>query len=197
MPPALTAWDRWNYQRSDYLAQPASAKQVPAGVYGAEALDQHGTWRTVESYGSVWVPAGVAPGWSPYSTGRWIWDPRFGWSWVDTAPWGWAPYHYGRWVHLDRVWAWAPGPVIVRPVYAPALVAFFGIGRLVFHLALVFVVAVFVAFGMLVWLAFLALFMGVFSPLFTRTIEPSVDALVRSVKAKQKVTGTATAGAAR
>ena len=44
----------------------------------------------------------------------------------DTAPWGWAPYHYGRWVHLDRVWAWAPGPVIVRPVYAPALVAFFG-----------------------------------------------------------------------
>src|SRR6185312_10644720 len=29
-------------------------------------------------------------------------------------------------VHLDRVWAWAPGPVVVRPVYAPALVAFFG-----------------------------------------------------------------------
>jgi len=45
---------------------------------------------------------------------------------VDTASWGWAPYHYGRWVHLDRVWAWAPGPVVVRPVYAPALVAFFG-----------------------------------------------------------------------
>ena len=45
---------------------------------------------------------------------------------MDTAPWGWAPYHYGRWVHLDRVWAWAPGPVVVRPVYAPALVAFFG-----------------------------------------------------------------------
>ncbi len=102
-PPTLTAWDRWNYQRSDYLAQPASAKQLPAGVYGAETLDQHGTWRTVESYGSVWVPAGVAPGWSPYSTGRWIWDPRFGWTWLDDAPWGWAPYHHGRWVFVGSL----------------------------------------------------------------------------------------------
>jgi hypothetical protein len=80
----------------------------------------------VPEYGSVWVPAGVAADWAPYTTGRWIWDPRFGWSWVDTAPWGWAPYHYGRWVHVNHVWAWAPGPVVVRPVYAPALVAFFG-----------------------------------------------------------------------
>ena len=124
--PALTAWDRWNYQRTDYLAQPASAKQLPAGVYGAEALDQHGSWRTVESYGSVWVPAGVAPGWSPYSTGRWIWDPRFGWTWLDDAPWGWAPYHHGRWIYAGSYWAWAPGPIVVRPVYSPALVVFLG-----------------------------------------------------------------------
>jgi hypothetical protein len=93
---------------------------------GIDDLDQHGTWRMVSEYGSVWVPEGVAPDWAPYTTGRWIWDPRFGWSWVDVAPWGWAPYHYGRWVHLGTVWAWAPGPVVVRPVYAPALVAFFG-----------------------------------------------------------------------
>jgi len=124
--PALTSWDRWNYQRSDYLAQPASARQLPAGVYGAEALDQHGSWRTVETYGSVWVPAGVAAGWSPYSTGRWIWDPRFGWTWLDDAPWGWAPYHHGRWVFVGSYWAWAPGPIIVRPVYSPALVVFLG-----------------------------------------------------------------------
>src|SRR5262249_19777494 len=45
---------------------------------------------------------------------------------VDTAPWGWAPYHYGRWVFVDGFWSWAPGHVAVRPVYAPALVAFFG-----------------------------------------------------------------------
>jgi uncharacterized protein DUF6600 len=123
---ALSAWDRWNYQRSDYLTQPASAKYVSGGVYGGEALDQHGSWRTVETYGSVWVPAGVPPGWSPYTTGRWIWDPRFGWTWLDEAPWGWAPYHYGRWVFVGPYWAWAPGPVVVRPVYAPALVVFLG-----------------------------------------------------------------------
>ena len=126
--PALTAWDQWNYQRTDYLTQPASARYVPQGVYGTETLDQHGTWRNVESYGNVWVPTTVAAGWVPYSTGRWIWDPRFGWTWLDDAPWGWAPYHYGRWVHVHNYWAWAPGPVVVRPVYSPALVVFLGGG---------------------------------------------------------------------
>lgn len=125
---ALTAWDRWNYQRSDYLTQPASARYVSPGVYGAEALDQHGSWRTVETYGAVWVPAAVPVGWVPYSTGRWIWDPRFGWTWLDDLPWGWAPYHYGRWVFVGSYWAWAPGPIIVRAVYAPALVVFLGGG---------------------------------------------------------------------
>ena len=124
--PELDVWDRWNYARTDALVDTVSARYVPADISGVDDLDQHGTWRVVPDYGSVWVPEGVAGDWAPYTTGRWIFDPRFGWSWVDTAPWGWAPYHYGRWVHLDRVWAWAPGPVIVRPVYAPALVAFFG-----------------------------------------------------------------------
>ena len=55
-----------------------------------------------------------------------MWDPYFGWTWVDSAPWGWAPYHYGRWVFVSGLWAWAPGRVVVRPVYAPALVAFLG-----------------------------------------------------------------------
>ena len=68
----------------------------------------------------------MAPGWVPYSTGRWIWDPRFGWTWLDDAPWGWAPYHYGRWVFVGSYWAWAPGPIVVRPVYSPALVVFLG-----------------------------------------------------------------------
>jgi len=125
---ALSAWDRWNYQRTDYLLQPATTRYVPPAVYGGEALNQYGSWRTVETYGSVWIPGGVGPGWVPYSTGRWIWDPRFGWTWLDDAPWGWAPYHYGRWVFLRNYWAWAPGPVVVRPAYAPALVVFLGGG---------------------------------------------------------------------
>ena len=124
--PQLTAWDQWNYQRTDYLTQTASARYVSPAVYGTEALDQHGTWRTVETYGTVWVPTGVAAGWAPYTRGRWILDPRFGWTWLDDAPWGWAPYHYGRWVLAGSYWAWAPGPIVVRPAYAPALVVFLG-----------------------------------------------------------------------
>ncbi len=129
--PPLSAWDRWNYQRTDYLLQPASTQYVSPAVYGGEALNQYGGWRTVETYGSVWVPTAVPVGWVPYSTGRWIWDPRFGWTWLDDAPWGWAPYHYGRWVFVGNYWAWAPGPVVIRPAYAPALVVFLGGGVVV------------------------------------------------------------------
>jgi Family of unknown function (DUF6600) len=124
--PELSAWDRWNYQRTDYMVKPVSTQYVGTAVYGGEELDRYGSWRTVDTYGSVWVPSGLAPGWVPYSTGRWIWDPRFGWTWLDDAPWGWAPYHHGRWVFVNSYWAWAPGPVVVRPVYAPALVVFLG-----------------------------------------------------------------------
>jgi hypothetical protein len=55
-----------------------------------------------------------------------VMDPYYGWTWVDTAPWGWVPYHYGRWVFVGSFWAWAPGPIMAVPVYAPALVVFFG-----------------------------------------------------------------------
>ena len=80
------------------------------------------------TYGAVWVPRGVAVGWAPYSTGRWVYDPYYGWTWVDDAPWGWAPYHYGRWVHVSGYWGWCPGPIVARPYYSPALVAFYGGG---------------------------------------------------------------------
>ena len=126
--PELDVWDRWNYDRTDHMLDALSARYVPSGTYGAETLDHYGTWRVVPAYGPIWVPDGVGSGWVPYSTGRWIWDPYYGWTWVDSAPWGWAPYHYGRWVYVDDFWAWAPGPVVVAPVYAPALVAFYGGG---------------------------------------------------------------------
>ena len=50
----------------------------------------------------------------------------WGWTWVDDEPWGFAPFHYGRWAYAGNRWCWVPGPVAVRPVYAPALVAFVG-----------------------------------------------------------------------
>jgi len=128
--PELDAWDRWNYARTDDQLDAVSARYVPSDVYGANDLDHHGDWRVVPSYGAVWVPRHVRVGWAPYSTGRWLYDPYYGWTWVDDAPWGWAPYHYGRWVHISGYWGWCPGPIVVRPYYAPALVAFYGGGGL-------------------------------------------------------------------
>ncbi len=120
-------WDRWNDARTAPLAEtPRSAQYVPPDVAGVDDLDRSGDWRDEPRYGHVWVPRDVPPDWAPYSTGRWVYDPYYEWTWVDEAPWGWAPYHYGRWVYGDGFWGWAPGPVVVAPVYAPALVAFFG-----------------------------------------------------------------------
>lgn len=124
--PDTDAWDQWNLDRSDHLLAAPSRSYLPDDIYGTDTLDQYGSWHSTPSYGQVWRPADVAPEWAPYSTGRWMWDPNYGWTWVDDAPWGWAPYHYGRWVYADNCWGWAPGPVIEAPVYAPALVAFFG-----------------------------------------------------------------------
>src|SRR4030095_5024805 len=120
-------WDRWNFERtSGYGATPRSATYVPPDVAGVDDLDRYGDWQEETRDGRVGRPREVAPDWSPYSTGRWVYDPYYEWTWVDDAPWGWAPYHYGRWVHAGSYWGWAPGPIIARPVYAPALVAFFG-----------------------------------------------------------------------
>src|SRR5207249_3096365 len=68
--PQLTAWDRWNYQRTEYLLQPTSTRNVPAAVYGTQELDRYGSWRVADSYGAVWVPSAVPAGWVPYSVGR-------------------------------------------------------------------------------------------------------------------------------
>jgi hypothetical protein len=125
--PEPDAWDRWNYARTDYELEALSGRYVSPGVYGAGPLDHYGSWRVVPDYGPLWFPDRVAPDWAPYTAGSWVWHPPYGWTWVDDAPWGWAPFHYGRWLFVNGYWAWAPGPVIRRPVYAPALVAFYGL----------------------------------------------------------------------
>lgn len=122
--PARDSFDRWSDARDARLAQSVSARYVAPGVIGAQDLDAHGTWRAVPNYGHVWVPAAVPAGWAPYRYGHWVWVRPWGWTWVDNQPWGFAPFHYGRWAYVGTNWAWVPGPIYVRPVYAPALVAF-------------------------------------------------------------------------
>lgn len=124
--PPQDDWDRWNYARTESLSEAVSARYVPPGVYGVEELDRYGTWRSVPTYGEVWIPTAVPAGWVPYSMGSWVLDPYYGWTWVSSLPWGWAPFHYGRWVAVNGFWAWTPGAIVARPVYAPALVAFLG-----------------------------------------------------------------------
>jgi hypothetical protein len=126
--PAADDFDRFceardtSYQR--YAEQPQ--QYVPPEMVGGDDLYQYGQWNSVPEYGNVWYPNSVPVGWAPYRYGHWAWVDPWGWTWVGDEPWGFAPFHYGRWVHVRDRWGWMPGPVNVRPVYAPALVAFIG-----------------------------------------------------------------------
>jgi ferric-dicitrate binding protein FerR (iron transport regulator) len=125
--PAPDAFDQWASNRDNRFDHSESARYVSPDVVGSDDLDEYGTWRNTPDYGDVWTPA-VAPGWSPYTNGHWIYQYPWGWTWVEYEPWGYAPFHYGRWVYAGGFWGWAPGPYYARPYYAPALVAWFGGG---------------------------------------------------------------------
>jgi len=118
-------FDRWSDDRERRYENSRSAQYCSRQVVGFEDLDDYGDWGPAPEYGTVWYPR-VEPGWAPYHYGHWAWIDPWGWTWVDDASWGYAPFHYGRWVFVGSRWGWVPGPRAVRPVYAPALVAFVG-----------------------------------------------------------------------
>ena len=121
-------FDDWAFERDHREDHAESSNYISPEMTGAEDLDEYGHWRYAAGYGTVWTPAEVGPGWAPYRNGHWVWVEPWGWTWVEDEPWGFAPFHYGRWAYVDDGWCWVPGPVYVRPVYAPALVAFVGGG---------------------------------------------------------------------
>jgi len=125
---ALDALDQWAAQRDALQAQSASASYVSRDMPGYQMLDNYGQWDQDPNYGAVWYPAVDDSDWAPYRDGDWAWVEPWGWTWVDAAPWGFAPFHYGRWAQIGPRWAWVPGPMSGRPVYAPALVGFIGGG---------------------------------------------------------------------
>ncbi|MEO7142583.1 MAG: DUF6600 domain-containing protein [Bryobacteraceae bacterium] len=124
--PIPDEFDDWCNQRDRREDQSVSARYVSREVVGYSDLDAYGDWRPWSEYGEVWIPRGVPVGWAPYHYGHWAWISPWGWTWVDDAPWGYAPFHYGRWAYVGSAWGWVPGPIAVRPVYAPALVAWIG-----------------------------------------------------------------------
>ncbi|MFZ0686095.1 MAG: DUF6600 domain-containing protein [Terriglobales bacterium] len=121
-------FDEWAYGRDRRFEMSTSARYLSPEVVGFEDLDEFGEWRDDYNYGHVWFPSRVEMGWAPYHTGHWAWISPWGYTWVDDSQWGYAPFHYGRWVTVGGRWGWIPGPVDVRPVYAPALVVFVGGG---------------------------------------------------------------------
>ena len=127
-------FDEWCSERDSRTDHSVSARYVSNDVIGYEDLDEYGGWRPTQEYGTIWFPHVAVVGWAPYHYGHWAYIAPWGYTWVDDAPWGFAPFHYGRWVVVGGVWGWVPAPprpvvagvVYVRPVYAPALVAWVG-----------------------------------------------------------------------
>ena len=125
-------FDNWAATRDRRSEHSNSARYVSADVVGYEDLDDHGSWRQTPDNGNVWFPRTSVPDWAPYHYGHWDYIEPWGYTWVDDEPWGFAPFHYGRWVSYQGSWGWVPAPprsegvAYVRPVYAPALVAWVG-----------------------------------------------------------------------
>jgi hypothetical protein len=133
-PPDQDTFEAWSAERDRRWDRDVSAQYVSSDVVGYQDLDDYGSWSQTPEYGAVWYPAQVEQGWAPYHAGHWSYIAPWGYTWVDDKPWGFAPYHYGRWVWTGNAWGWIPaaprphqGPYI-RPVYAPALVAWVGAG---------------------------------------------------------------------
>jgi hypothetical protein len=124
--PYFDDFEAWCQERDQRENNSASARYVSRDVDGYYDLDDYGDWNQDGDYGAVWYPRSVAVDWVPYHAGHWVYIAPWGWTWVDSEPWGFAPFHYGRWILVRDRWGWVPGPVVERPVYAPALVGFVG-----------------------------------------------------------------------
>ncbi|HVE49950.1 MAG TPA: DUF6600 domain-containing protein [Casimicrobiaceae bacterium] len=122
----VDGFDSWSAERDRRYERSRSANYVSRQMIGYADLDDNGVWESNPEYGAVWYPRTVAADWAPYRYGRWTWVSGWGWTWVDDAPWGYAPFHYGRWAYVGSRWGWIPGTYVARPVWAPALVAWYG-----------------------------------------------------------------------
>ncbi|MGI9027000.1 MAG: DUF6600 domain-containing protein [Burkholderiaceae bacterium] len=119
--------DDWVVARETRFRDGQASRYVSPRMTGYEDLDANGRWATEADYGPVWYPTThVQADWVPYRYGRWAYVAPWGYTWIDDAPWGFAPFHYGRWVQVGSRWGWCPGAYVARPVYAPALVGFYG-----------------------------------------------------------------------
>jgi hypothetical protein len=109
-------FDRWVSGRIDSVATSTNAAlqytNSPYYTSGFADLFTYGAFSSCGGYGLGWRPFGVGAAWSPFSTGQWMWDAGFGWTWMSSQPWGWAPYHYGGWLFDAGCGGWFYSPPV-------------------------------------------------------------------------------------
>jgi hypothetical protein len=109
------SYDAWNQQRDKYRQTYASNHQNGYNSlysYGWSDLNYFGGFYPYGSYGMLWRPYGVGPGWDPFADGAWMYYPGYGYTWVSGYPWGWMPYRYGSWMFVPGYgWGWSPATV--------------------------------------------------------------------------------------
>jgi hypothetical protein len=127
------AWDQWNATRENFWASKRqirgwSTEILPPGLRDeAYTLEENGKWERIPYDGAdrwFWRPTVVAPGWSPFTVGRWT-DWNSDQTWVPDEPFGYVTHHYGNWVNVRGRWYWAPPVVTVRPGFPLLDIGFF------------------------------------------------------------------------
>jgi len=107
-------FDKWNRDRDNTIgyARNTTSRYLENGYEEYESeLSRNGRWQYDSTYSSnIWIPYNVDADWIPYSNGRWVWNPNYGYTWCSYDSWGYFTHHYGRW-HWDPVihWYWIPG----------------------------------------------------------------------------------------
>ena len=119
-------FDKWcNVRHQSTAGMHYSSSQYLQNGYEDDEyeLSRSGRWVYMNDYHSnVWIPYSIGSEWRPYSNGRWVWSPYYGYTWVSHEPWGWFTHHYGRWQwDPNYSWYWIPGYH-----WSPAWVSWFG-----------------------------------------------------------------------
>ena len=102
-------FDRWNDDQNRELgyARYSTSRYLQSGYEDYEYdMSRSGRWSYMSEFNSyVWIPYAANADWRPYSNGRWVWNPYYGYVWTSYDTCGWFTHHYGRW-HWNYAYGW-------------------------------------------------------------------------------------------
>jgi len=119
-------FDQWNNEQSRELgyARIGTSRYLQSGYEDNEyEMSRAGRWSYMSDFNSYgWIPYNTGSDWRPYSNGRWVWNPHYGYVWTSYDTCGWFTHHYGRWHwSTNQGWCWLPSYH-----WSPAWVSWFG-----------------------------------------------------------------------